>query len=158
VDEEKVLLVFDLNQFSLSCMDYEVLQMFFNILQYNYPEILSGVLVVNSPMIFIACWQIIKLWIDPTIAAKCVFLQTNQLHTYIDLSEISPDVSGIVREKGSTEALVEGDPIGAINSIVSSNEIPSLDGLTLNETLQIDVSDTGGISTSDIVAEVTVDL
>jgi len=47
-------------------------QMIVNILQYNYPETLSVALIVGAPMLFSACWAIIKPWLDPVTAAKYV--------------------------------------------------------------------------------------
>jgi CRAL/TRIO domain len=94
-DDEKIVIVFDLSQFSLTCMDYEAVKLLVHILQYNYPEILSCALIINSPIIFSACWQIIRLMIDPVTASKCIFLKPSQLKTYIDVSEISPDIVGV---------------------------------------------------------------
>lgn len=51
-EEEQILILFDLSQFSLSCMDYEVVKMLVNILQFNYPDVLSKAIIVNSPLIF----------------------------------------------------------------------------------------------------------
>lgn len=93
-DDEKIVIIFDLSQFSLSCMDYEAVKMLVHILQFNYPEILSCALIINSPIIFSACWQIIRLMIDPVTASKCIFLKPGQLKTYIDVSEISQDIVG----------------------------------------------------------------
>jgi CRAL/TRIO domain len=94
-DDEKIVIVFDLSQFSLTCMDYEAVKLLVHILQYNYPEILSCALIINSPIIFSACWQIIRLMIDPVTASKCIFLKPSQLKTYIDVSEISQDIVGV---------------------------------------------------------------
>lgn len=94
-DDEKIVILFDLSQFSLSCMDYEAVKMLVHILQYNYPEILSCALIINSPIIFSACWQIIRLMIDPVTASKCIFLKPGQLKTYIDVAEISHDIVGV---------------------------------------------------------------
>ena len=103
-EDEKIVILFDLSQFSLNCMDYEALKMLVNIIQFNYPEILSAALIVNSPIIFSACWQIIKLWIDPVTASKCIFLKPSQLHEYIDVAEISAEIIGVVRAPITTPA------------------------------------------------------
>ena len=97
IDDEKILIVFDLAQFALTCMDYDVVKLLVHILQFNYPEILSAALIVNSPMIFSACWQIIRLLIDPVTAAKCIFIRANQLADYMHPSDIPEDIFGIVR-------------------------------------------------------------
>ena len=103
-EDEKIVILFDLSQFSLTCMDYEALKMLVNIIQFNYPEILSAALIVNSPIIFSACWQIIKLWIDPVTASKCIFLKPSQLHEYIDVAEISEEICGVVRTSPKTSS------------------------------------------------------
>lgn len=114
--DEKIVILFDLSQFSLTCMDYEALKMLVNIIQFNYPEILSCALIVNSPLIFSACWQIIKLWIDPITAAKCLFLKPSQLHEYIDVAEISFDIAGVIRPPSA----------GAISAVAGSDsKIPN---------------------------------
>jgi hypothetical protein len=64
-DEEKVVILFDLSEFSLACMDFEVVQFLITTMQYNYPYTLAYALIVNAPMLFTACWSVIKMWIDP---------------------------------------------------------------------------------------------
>lgn len=59
-----------------ACMDYDAVKLIVNILQYNYPETLSVALILNAPMLFSACWAVIKPWLDPVTAAKCVFVKT----------------------------------------------------------------------------------
>ena len=111
--DEKILIVFDLSQFALSCMDYEVVKMLVNILQFNYPEILSAALIVNSPLIFSACWQIIRLMLDPVTAAKCVFIKPSQLCEYIHPDDIPEDIQGVIRTEGNrpeNESKIEIDP------------------------------------------------
>ena len=59
--EEKLVLAIDLASFTMACMDYEVLKMLIEILQFNYPEVLQVALVLNAPFIFSACWLIIRV-------------------------------------------------------------------------------------------------
>ena len=82
--EEKMIIVFDLTGFTLQCMDYEVLKMLIDILQYNYPETLGTAYVVNSPFLFWACWAIIKPWLDPVTAAKAQFVNASDVPKLID--------------------------------------------------------------------------
>ena len=88
--EERIVICFDLSGFTYSCMDYDVLKLLINILQYNYPETLEVALVINSPMIFSACWAIIKPWLDPVTASKANFIKKDQLAKYISIESI-PD-------------------------------------------------------------------
>lgn len=90
--EEKLVIVFDLSGFTMACMDYEVVKMLVNILQYNYPEVLQSALVVNAPFIFSACWMIIRPWLDPVTAGKVTFCSKDELGKYIDPSQMPPDM------------------------------------------------------------------
>ncbi len=87
-DEERMVICFDLSEFSFTCMDYEVLKLLVNILQYNYPETLNVALVINSPFIFSACWAIIRPWLDPVTAAKAHFIRKDQLLEYFEPSSL----------------------------------------------------------------------
>lgn len=87
-DEERVIIVFDLSEFSYNCMDYDALNMLITILQFNYPDILSVALVVNAPFIFSACWYIIKGWLDPVTAAKANFIKKSELLDYFEPSAL----------------------------------------------------------------------
>lgn len=59
-EEEKFVICFDLSKFTLACMDYEVVKELVAILQANYPETLFVCLIIDSPMIFSACWALIR--------------------------------------------------------------------------------------------------
>ena len=86
---EKLAIVFDLDQFGLYCMDYEAVKLLIEILQYNYPDTLDTALIINAPMLFSACWMVIKPWLDPVTAAKCKFIKKSELKDYINiLSEV----------------------------------------------------------------------
>lgn len=90
-DEEKIVVLFDLSEFSLiKTMDYEVVKLFVNILQNNYDEILGLGIIINSPWIFAACWKIIRPWLDPTTAAKIVFSNPHEVTDVIPI-ENQPD-------------------------------------------------------------------
>jgi len=63
-------------------MDYDVVKMLVNILQFNYPDTLHVALVINAPYLFSACWAIIRPWLDPVTAAKALFVKKDQLVEY----------------------------------------------------------------------------
>jgi len=92
-EEEKTLILFDLNGFSMQCMDYDVVKFLVQTLTFNYPETLSVALIVNAPFIFSACWLVIKPWLDPITAAKCTFIKREELTKYIQEHFIPPDVN-----------------------------------------------------------------
>lgn len=91
-EEERMVIAFDLSGFTLACMDYEVLKMLINILQFNYPDTLRVALVINAPFLFSACWAIIRPWLDPVTAAKAMFIKKEQLEDYFDLDAIPAEL------------------------------------------------------------------
>lgn len=81
-EEERFVIGFYLGRFSLQCMDYEAVKAFITILQGNYPDTLETMLLIDSPMIFSACWMVIKQWIDPVTATKVQFVKSAELSNY----------------------------------------------------------------------------
>ncbi|KAJ3091261.1 hypothetical protein HK102_001163 [Quaeritorhiza haematococci] len=81
---EMATIVFDMGGFSINkSMDYPVVQFLINVLESYYPESLGGLYIVNAPFIFNGCWQVIRPWIDPVVAAKIKFIKTAELQQYI---------------------------------------------------------------------------
>lgn len=91
-NHEQLILVFDMHQFSLACMDYEVVKVLIEILQFNYPETLGMALILNAPFIFSACWLVIKPWLDPDTVKKVIFASASQLKEYIVAEDIPEEV------------------------------------------------------------------
>lgn len=87
-DEERFVIAFDLGQFTLKCMDYEAVKQLIQILQSHYPDTLESLYLLDSPMLFSACWMIIKPWIDPVTANKVQFIKRAQLTKYFDPASI----------------------------------------------------------------------
>lgn len=85
---ERLAIVFDLQGFSLQCMDYTAILCLIRILQYNYPFIIGRVSIVNSPWLFSACWVIIRRWLDPAAAAIVNFVSTQELEASIPKESI----------------------------------------------------------------------
>lgn len=90
-ENERLVICFDLKDFSLKCMDYDVVKMLMNILSYNYPDTLHTAFVINAPLIFSACWAMIRPWLDPVTAAKVKFIKTKELSNYFDPEHIPVD-------------------------------------------------------------------
>ncbi|KAL0839643.1 hypothetical protein ABMA28_016313 [Loxostege sticticalis] len=57
---DNLCIVFDLNNFTLSCMDYQVLKNLIWLLSRHYPERLGVCLIINAPTFFAGCWAVIK--------------------------------------------------------------------------------------------------
>ena len=92
LNDEKIVIVFDMSGFTTAVMDYDAVKVLVSVLLKNYPDVLAAALIVNAPMLFSACWAVIKPWLDPVTAAKCVFVKPAQLADYIDPAELPEDV------------------------------------------------------------------
>ena len=95
LNDEKIVILFDMSEFSTSALDYEAVKLLINILLKNYPDILAASYIMNAPMLFTACWAIIRPWLDPITANKCVFVKPKQLAEHVDLSQLPSDIAGI---------------------------------------------------------------
>ncbi|KAL0839644.1 hypothetical protein ABMA28_016313 [Loxostege sticticalis] len=73
---DNLCIVFDLNNFTLSCMDYQVLKNLIWLLSRHYPERLGVCLIINAPTFFAGCWAVIKGWLDENTAGKVTFVSS----------------------------------------------------------------------------------
>ncbi|OWR43173.1 uncharacterized protein LOC116766488 [Danaus plexippus] len=73
---DNLCIVFDLNNFTLSCMDYQVLKNLIWLLSRHYPERLGVCLIINAPTFFSGCWAVIKGWLDENTAGKVTFVNS----------------------------------------------------------------------------------
>lgn len=87
-EHEMFAAVADLSRFTMRCIDYDVIKIGINILQGNYPDTLGKLLILDAPMIFSACWLIIRPWLDPVTANKVQFIRRSQLEDFVDSSQI----------------------------------------------------------------------
>lgn len=60
---DNLCIVFDLAEFSTSCMDYQLIKNLIWLLSRHYPERLGICLVINSPTIFSTVWPVIRGWL-----------------------------------------------------------------------------------------------
>ncbi|XP_018336183.1 CRAL-TRIO domain-containing protein C3H8.02 [Agrilus planipennis] len=67
-------IIFDLKDFNLGCMDYQVLKNLIWLFSRHYPERLGVCLILNSSAVFSGCWAIIKGWLDENTANKVKFI------------------------------------------------------------------------------------
>lgn len=87
-EQEMFNVFFDLSRFSMRNMDFEVVKHLINILQSNYPDTLEKFNIIDAPMIFSACWAVIRPWIDPVTANKVQFIRRRQITDYCDPADI----------------------------------------------------------------------
>ncbi|KAK9680756.1 CRAL/TRIO domain [Popillia japonica] len=88
---DNLCIVFDLRDFGLNCMDYQVLKNLIWLLSKHYPERLGVCLIINAPTLFAGCWSIIKGWLDENTASKVLFVNSEEdLCTHL-IPDILPD-------------------------------------------------------------------
>nr|CAD7431054.1 unnamed protein product [Timema monikensis] len=75
---DNLCIVFDLKEFGLSCMDYQMIKNLIWLLSRHYPERLGVCLVLNAPTLFSGCWGVIKGWLDENTSSKVVFVSSEQ--------------------------------------------------------------------------------
>ncbi|XP_041360134.1 CRAL-TRIO domain-containing protein C3H8.02-like [Gigantopelta aegis] len=89
---DNLCIIFDLKNFSLSCMDYQFIKNLIWLLSKYYPERLGICLIINSPMMFSGCWAIIRPWLNEVTARKVTFVSDiQQLCQYIHPDALPPD-------------------------------------------------------------------
>lgn len=92
---DNLCIVFDLKDFGLSSMDYELVKNLIWLLSRHYPERLGVCLIINAPTLFSGCWAVIKGWLDEKTASKVTFVSSeSELCTYL-IPEILPDYTRI---------------------------------------------------------------
>ncbi|XP_060531366.1 uncharacterized protein LOC132705001 [Cylas formicarius] len=85
---DNLCIVFDLKDFGLNSMDYQLTKNLIWLLSRHYPERLGVCLIINAPTIFSGCWAIIRGWLDENTASKVTFVNSE-----MDLCEyLIPDI------------------------------------------------------------------
>lgn len=54
--------MFDLKDFGMNCMDYQMIKNLIWLLSRHYPERLGVCLIINAPTLFSGCWAVIRAW------------------------------------------------------------------------------------------------
>lgn len=73
---DNLCIIFDLKDFGLSCMDYQLVKNLIWLLSKHYPERLGVCLILNAPAVFSGCWIIIKQWLNEVTASKVIFISS----------------------------------------------------------------------------------
>ncbi|CAG9823163.1 unnamed protein product [Phaedon cochleariae] len=81
---DNLCIVFDLKDFGISCMDYQLVKNLIWLLSRHYPERLGVCLIINSSALFSSCWASIKGWLDENTTSKVTFVASEeQLCSYL---------------------------------------------------------------------------
>uniref|UniRef100_A0A6B2EDC7 Putative phosphatidylinositol transfer protein pdr16 n=1 Tax=Phlebotomus kandelakii TaxID=1109342 RepID=A0A6B2EDC7_9DIPT len=75
---DNLCIVFDLAEFSTSCMDYQLVKNLIWLLSKHYPERLGACLILNSPTIFSTIWPVIRGWLDENTSRKVFFVSSEE--------------------------------------------------------------------------------
>ncbi|PBP19208.1 hypothetical protein BUE80_DR009971 [Diplocarpon rosae] len=87
--------VFDMTGFSMANMDYAPVKFMIKCFEANYPESLGVVLVHKAPWIFQGIWKIIRGWLDPVVASKVQFTNSNEeMEQFVPRSQIIKELGG----------------------------------------------------------------
>jgi hypothetical protein len=73
---ESFVVIFELEGFSRSAFDLEILKFIIRILSNNYPERLGALWFVNESWVFWLCWKLVSPFIPPATKDKIFFLGT----------------------------------------------------------------------------------
>ena len=103
-DAETASVVFDMTDFSLSCIDNPGIKFLVKCLEAYYPESLGVALVVNAPWIFWGVWKIIKPLLDPVVVAKIKFIKAQEIEEYIDFKYVPKYMRNLISGKGNDES------------------------------------------------------
>ncbi|KAF9972133.1 hypothetical protein BGZ73_004784 [Actinomortierella ambigua] len=92
---ECVSLVFDLSQFGLGNMDYNLVKFLVQCFEAYYPESLGSIIVHKSPFVFWGVWKVIEPWLDRVVASKVKFTSTDaELLEYIPAEHLPSTYEG----------------------------------------------------------------
>ncbi|KAI8376826.1 CRAL-TRIO domain-containing protein [Blakeslea trispora] len=82
---DAVCIVFNLENFTLSNMDFEAIKFLVGCFQAYYPETLGMCCVHKAPWVFSKAWNLVTPILDPVVASKIIFTKTiDELQNYID--------------------------------------------------------------------------
>lgn len=71
---DRLCIVFDLAEFSTSCMDYQLVQNLIWLLGKHFPERLGVCLIINAPGLFSTIWPGIRVLLDENTSKKVKFV------------------------------------------------------------------------------------
>lgn len=92
---DKVTMVFNMQGFSLSNMDYKVLTFLLKCLESYYPESLNAVLIHKAPWVFQGVWKIVAPMLDPVVRAKVHMTKgTEDLCVHIPPTHLASSLGG----------------------------------------------------------------
>lgn len=88
---DNLCIIFDLKDFGITCMDYQLVKNLIWLLSKHYPERMGICLIMNAPTVFSTCWPVIRGWLDENTSRKVKFVEDlNDLATYV-IPDVLPE-------------------------------------------------------------------
>ncbi|RHZ85251.1 hypothetical protein Glove_68g25 [Diversispora epigaea] len=88
-------LLFNMEGFTLSNMDFPFVKFMIQCFESYYPESLGKLIIHKAPWIFGGLWKLVSPLFDPVVAAKIYFTQSNQeLFNFIPENHLSEELGG----------------------------------------------------------------
>ncbi|KAH7315500.1 hypothetical protein KP509_21G052000 [Ceratopteris richardii] len=113
-DQEKFVLIADLEGYGLKNMDIRGYLAILDILQNHYPERLGKLYMLHVPKIFERAWKVVYRFIDPNVREKILFVNDNQvaetLSQDIDISQLPKQYGGMLELKPIQSVVCNMEP------------------------------------------------
>ena len=88
--DKRYTIIFDLKGFGMANIDYKFVKESLHVLRYYYPERIASCFIINYPLIFLGCWNIVKFWMHEVTKSKFIFAGKKELYDFIEAEHI-PD-------------------------------------------------------------------
>jgi len=75
IDSHQYVWIADLSQFSTSDLTPSVAQQAITLFIQHYPERLGKLVIIDSPLIFLGLWKLVKSWLEPESQNKISFVR-----------------------------------------------------------------------------------
>ncbi|GAA5816871.1 hypothetical protein MFLAVUS_010405 [Mucor flavus] len=92
---DTVCIVFNLENFTLANMDFDIVKFLVECFQAYYPETLGLACIHKAPWVFSTVWNLISPLLDPVVASKIVFTKNlEELEKFIDSDGLPVIITG----------------------------------------------------------------
>ncbi|KAG0172996.1 hypothetical protein DFQ30_009121 [Apophysomyces sp. BC1015] len=114
---EAACIVFNMDRFTLSNMDYDFVKFLLTCFEAYYPETLGNCQIYKAPWVFSTVWAVIKPWLDPVVASKINFSDNlDQLTQYIDMAALPGCITGDKDKISKDEMKVDPPKAGTLGN------------------------------------------
>ncbi|KAF7723049.1 hypothetical protein EC973_002383 [Apophysomyces ossiformis] len=115
---EAVCIVFNLDRFTLSNMDYDFVKFLLTCFEAYYPETLGSCQIYKAPWVFSTVWAVIKPWLDPVVASKINFADNlDQLTQFIDMGALPSCITGETDKMSKDEIQMNPPQAGTLVNV-----------------------------------------